>query len=118
MINFASKCSFSVNTSGCNQKNDSSNGDKQKHNFILPTYYVYDENKALSASMITPAPNEEFDTFDSDDMPSFVNNMTDDEIQLLCNKTTDINLSVQGSKKSDHLSPLLSMFLNSITDIL
>ena len=118
VINFAPKCSFSINTSGCNQKNDSSNGGKQMHNFILPTHYVYDENKALSASMMTHAPNEEFDTFDSDDTLSFDDDMTDDEIQLLCNKTTDINLSVQGSKNSGHLSPLSSTFLNGITDIL
>ena len=63
VINFASGCSLPINTSGCNQNDDSSNGGKQ-HNFILPTCYVYDENKALSASMITHAPKEEFDTFD------------------------------------------------------
>ena len=61
MINFASQCSLPIYTSGCNQKDDSSNGGKQMHNFILPTCYVHNENKALSASMITHAPNEEFD---------------------------------------------------------
>ena len=118
VINFASKCSFSVNTSGCNQNNDHSNGNNQTHNFTLPTYYVYDENKALSASMITHAPNEEFDTFDSDDMHSFDDDMMDDEIQPFCNTTTDINLGVQGSKNSDHLNSLLSTSLNGIADIL
>ena len=70
---------------------------------------MYDENKALSASMIIHAPNEEFDTFDSDDMLSFDDEMMDDEVQLLCNKTTDIKITVQGSKDSGHLNPLSSV---------
>ena len=118
MINFVSKCSLPINTSGCNQKDNSSNRGKQMHNFILPTCYVYVENKALSASMITHAPNEEFDTFDSDDMLSFDDEMMDDEVQLLCNRTTDIKLSVQGNKNSGCLNPLSTTFPDGTTDIL
>ena len=49
VINFASQCSVPIHTSGCNQKDDSSNGGKETQDSILPTFYVYDENKALSA---------------------------------------------------------------------
>ena len=118
VINFSSKCSLPINTSGYNKKDDSSNGGKQTDNFILPTCCVYDENRALSASMITHAPNEEFDTFDSDEMLSFDNEVTDDEVQLLCNRTTDIKLSVQGNKKSGCLNSLSTTFPDGTIDIL
>ena len=94
MINSASQCSLPIHTSGCNQKDDSSNRGKEMQDFILSTCYVYDENKALSTSMITHDPSKKFDTVDSDDTLPLDDIMVDDEVQLLCNRTTDIKLSV------------------------
>ena len=85
---------------------------------ILPTCYAYNENKALSASMITHDPSEGFDTVDSDDMLPLDNIMVDDEVQLLYNRTTDIKLSVWGNINSGHLNPSSMTFPDSATDLL
>ena len=61
------------------------------HTVQLKPEEISSKNEALSTSMITHASSGESDSLDFDDMLSLDDEMMDDnEVQLLCNRTSDI----------------------------